>query len=258
MALPKVEAARHNITLPVSGKKLSFRPYLVREQKILLQAFELNDVDQYENAIYDIINAVSSEKVDELPLADFEFLMLNVRAKSSGELLELRYKCKNIIDKKKIDPKTKDIIKDENGNDVLEQGECATPITFGLKIGDITVHIPERDNKVMVSETIGIKLKDLTYSEYRNLKEFANNNIETNLKLLSKYIECVFDAETVYSDFTEVEVLEFIEQLRMDSIEKIQEYIEKTPILKHEFEMVCPRCGNKEIITLQGLDDFLT
>jgi len=258
MALPKLESSRYTITLPVSKEKVSFRPYLVKEQKILLNAFEQKDGQLISNALHDILTVVTKESIEDKPLADIEYLMLNLRGKSSGEAIELAYTCNNTRKKLKIDPKTKDPILDESGERIYEDATCGAKIEHQLAITEVQVKIQDREDKIMVSDSIGIKLKDIRYSDYRNLKtDEMDRTIENNLKLLTKYIDVIFDNDKVYSDFTEKELLEFIDQLQMKDLEKIYDYIEKAPRLEHTIELVCPVCGHKETIKLQGLDDFL-
>jgi hypothetical protein len=170
--------------------------------------------------------------------------------------------CKNVILENVLlhdrNKSTKDPILDESGERIYEDATCGAKIEHQLAITEVQVKIQDREDKIMVSDSIGIKLKDIRYSDYRNLKtDEMDRTIENNLKLLTKYIDVIFDNDKVYSDFTEKELLEFIDQLQMKDLEKIYEYIEKAPRLEHTIEMVCPVCGHKETIKLQGLDDFL-
>lgn len=266
MALPKITSITYKINLPVSKEDIEFRPYLVKEQKILLQAAEMGTEEQLLRSIDQILKNVTNDKVD-LDIkynADIEYLMLNVRGKSVGEIIDLGFTCPNIVKKIQYD-KSKDLptpLKDEDGNEIYKDEKCNTKVESQVNINDVKVTITEnRNNKIQLTDTVGIILKDLTYGENKNIKfndaETEVERLNNNLKLLIKHIEKVYDDEQVYTDFTEKEMLEFIEQLSTEDIEKIQEYIETSPRLEHKIELVCPKCGFTTTQQLVGLSDFL-
>jgi hypothetical protein len=247
MTLPIIETPKYDLTLPVSGKKIKYRPFLVKEQKVLLQAIEMGGEDQLANAIEDIAMACTFDqvKIHDLPFADVEYLILNIRKKSVGEIVELSYKCSQSIMKK-----------DDNGNEY--EGACNTKFTIPLNLNDVSVSKEELPTQIMLSESVGITLKQITYDTIKVVRN-EKNKVDIGYKLILSSIDKIFDADQVYSgnDFDAEELIEFIDSLNTEQFEKIQNAVSKIPVLEHNISITCPKCGHKEEVKLSGINDFL-
>jgi len=252
MALPKLESSKFDLTLPVSGKKIKFRPFLVKEQKVILQAIEMGDKSQLVNALHDALTACTfGEEVDSLPIADIEYLTVKLRAKSAGEMLDLRYRCTNTIP---AGPG-----KNPEGEEVdLPEHECNTSIPMKLNLFDIELYFPEQDNKIMFTDNVGVMMKNLSYGDWKLLQE-TESPTERGLLTMLFSIDYAFDADEIYKrpDFTDEELSEWLGELGSADLGKIEKYIKASPKLYKELKIKCPSCGHEETVKLEGLDDFL-
>jgi hypothetical protein len=230
--LPKIETPKLDLELPVTGKKIKFRPFLVKEQKVLLQALEMGDDEQLNNAIEDIARSCTFGEIniDELPLADVEFLILNLRAKSVGESVELSFKC----------------------------NECGVKNPVDLQLSTVTVVKEQMDEKIMINDDVGVLMKIATYKDIKEASE-EKMDIDKGYKLILASIDKVFDKNQIYSrnDFTEVDLYEFLESLPTEAFNKIEDYVGNQPQLKKDINIKCISCGAESEVKLEGLSDFL-
>jgi len=230
MALPVLQAPKYETTIPSSGKVITFRPFLVKEEKILMMAQETNDTDQVVSAMKEIIKSCTFNKVEpnELTLFDAEFLFIQLRAKSVGETVKFMLKCE----------------------------ECGTPNEVTLSLEDVKVQFPEKevDSKIELADDIGITLKPIGL---KNAINFAADTDDVT-KILCSVIDTIYDDSNVYNsdNTTTKELIDFIDSLSHDHIAKIQEYIENLPTLKHDVAFQCMSCKAKNEVTLRGLQDF--
>lgn len=257
MSLPKVNTAKFDITLP-SGVEVKFRPFLVREQKLILQAIEMQDTNQLNNALDDVLKSCICNEVniDELPIYDIEYLLLQIRAKSVSEIMEINYICQNIVNDKVINQEA--INFDSNIEPVLGQGKCETRLPVKINLSTLELNKPQRPNNViMFTDTIGVVLKDLQYKAYKQIKQSVT---ESGLRLISEFVEAIIDGDTIHNtgeDFTQDELCLWLEDLVGNDLDKIDDFIKTMPTFKIEMDLVCPSCGTKEKIKLEGIDDFL-
>lgn len=249
MALPKLKTPRFDLTLPVSGTKITARPFLIREQKILLQALEMGDLSQVNNAIFDILTTCTFDQVDinKLSLADVEWLVLQLRSKSVSEDVDLVYTCNNTVP--------------NINEDGVEDGvkKCNTKMKVRLNLNDVKVkHDKNHISKIMLGDEIGMILKDVSYGVYKEAMNKAGT-LESNEMIRNDLVESIFDSDQVWqrSDFTDEELIEFIEGLYTKDYDKIENYMNTMPILEHSLTIKCRSCGHEETIVLSGLDDFL-
>ena len=230
MALPVLQAPKYETTIPSSGKVITFRPFLVKEEKILMMAQETNDTDQVVSAMKEIIKSCTFNKVEpnELTLFDAEFLFIQLRAKSVGETVKFMLKCE----------------------------ECGTPNEVELSLEDVKVQFPEKevDSKIELTDDIGITLKPIGL---KNAVNFATDTDDVT-KILCSVIDTIYDDSNIYNsdNTTTKELIDFIDSLSHDHIAKIQEYIENLPTLKHDVAFQCMSCKAKNEVTLRGLQDF--
>ena len=239
MSLPMLAVPEDTITLLSIPKPVTYRPYLVGEEKILLMAQaaqeQNKDTKEVEKAIKQIIQRCTFQKidVDALPSFDIEYLFLQLRAKSVNNIIHAQFRCKHVVDEK----------------------PCDTLVPVTININDIKLTVPEgHSKKVMLSDTIGVTMKYPTAAVYEDYLSSPNQ-----LGILEACLDTVF---TVGGEVNEVkeqppaEVKRFIESLTLGNVEKIRTFFETMPRLAYTFNFKCPACGYAEDVTLQGLTDF--
>jgi hypothetical protein len=240
--LPKIDVPKYTLKLPSTGKKIEYRPFLVKEEKILLTAMETTEDDDMERAIRTatkhIIDNCTFGKInaDKLPEFDVDFLFLNIRSKSRGEEVDMSFTCNNEVDGK----------------------ECGEINSLKVMIDKVRVKFPEEDlTKVEVTEDIGIKFKYLTTGELGRYEQ-EKNNVTKLFKVIVDSIDYIYDDEKVYkgSETPKKELLEFIESLNDVVFEKINRFFNEKPMLNHVEKFTCKKCGYKHVIELEGLTSF--
>jgi hypothetical protein len=244
MSLPKINTPIFELILPSTGKPIKYRPFLVKEQKILLIAMESGDERSMMTAIKQIINncAVDQVDVDKLPVFDLEYFFIRLRAKSIGETIDLNLRHPYNMNSK-----------DEN---------CEHVTKATLNLLDVEVHksIAHEDKIVIDEETkIGVKFRYPT-SEFalsiENPEELNQLDLATDAIINS--IDFIFDADNVYKreDHTKQELVDFIENLSQPQYEKLSTFFETMPKLKHEVTWKCAGCGHEDRVVLEGLSNF--
>jgi len=247
MTLPKIETPMYNLKLPSDPKQsVSYRPFLVKEEKILLTAMEgAKELkgDEFQNAVRDVILRIISNctdgKIDgaKLPAFDIDYLFLNIRAKSRGESIEPSFTC------------------NQEGKD----GKiCGQVDKYSIRIDEIKIDFPEQDySKIMVTDDIGFQLKYMSTEEMK-VHDGETDSIEKMFKIIVDSIDFVFDAENVYKgkETAKAELVTFVENLTEDSFDKVKEFFSNQPKLRHEVDYNCSKCGHKEPVHLEGLEDF--
>jgi len=235
MALPKIGYPTYELELPSTGKTIKYRPFLVKEEKVLLMALESKDEKQVIGAVKDLIKncVISRIKVEQLPSFDLEYVFLKIRAASIGEIVNLNVTCL-----------------DDNKTEVEAQ----------ININDVEVFKPEgHDKKVMLSESSGIIMK------YPSMKQFIDReflqkdmNTEEVYDFIADSIDQIFDDEEVYdsSTTTKKEFRTFVDGLTTKQFESIQQFYLTCPKLSHTFKVVNPNTGKESEYTIEGLQSF--
>ena len=237
MALPILETATFELTLPSSDVQVKFRPFQVKEEKVLLQALESQNQKQTIQALKDIIKVCTFGQlnVDELPTFDLEYVFLQIRSKSVGEVAKLKVLCPD--DKK-------------------------TYADVDVDISKIDVHVDDQHtNKIMVDESrnIGVVMKYPTINSIDPTKDYSKGADSTVLfDMISKGIYQVFEGEKTHlaEDYSKEELDKFVESMPSVAFKEIQKFYETMPKLRHEIEVENPKTKVKSKITLQGLTDF--
>ena len=242
MTLPRIAVPKYTLIIPSSGKEISYRPFLVKEEKILLIAMESDDEIQMTSAIQNIIeNCVYDDlDVQSIPMFDIEYIFLQLRAKSKGEIVDLSFDC----------------------------GKCKKPITIQIDLTKIEIIKTEgHDIKIPLSDDVGVIMK-YPSMEIQSIINKENTDVENIFSTITFCIDSIWDKESVYAskDHTKEEINDFLESLPDDSFTKIQKFFDTVPVLKHEFELKCTSkngkgkkatiCGWKETKTLEGLGSF--
>ena len=239
MPLPKINTPTYDLTLPSTGKKIKYRPFLVKEEKILIMALETEDISQITNAIVEILNDCILTKgvsVSKLATFDIEYLFLNVRAKSVGESVEVNVVCP-----------------DDN----------KTSVQMEINLDDIKVQKTRgHKNIIKLDDQYSMKLK------YPSLNQFIDSNFESDeesdvdksMNMITSCIEMVYDKEESWSasDSTQQELEEFIEQLNSKQFKSIEKFFETMPKLSHKVKVTNPTTEVESDVVLEGLASFFT
>jgi hypothetical protein len=238
MPLPKISTPKYELELPSTGQKIKYRPFVVKEEKILLLALESEDIKEITNAMKAIIsNCIETKgiKVEKLPSFDIEYIFLNIRKKSVGEEIELNIICPD----------------DEK-----------TEVKVTIDIDDIKVYKdPNHTNKIELDDGLILEFR------YPSLDQFIRNNfnpdtitIDQSFDLIIDSIEALYDNETVYThaDYTKEEWNEFLESVVTAKFIKIQEFFDTMPKLTHTLEVINPKTKVKSEVKLEGLGAFFT
>jgi len=233
MALPSLSAPEFITAVPSTGEEIKYRPFLVKEEKILLMALEGNDQDEITNAIMKILgNCILSDvDLNKLATFDVEYLFLKLRGKSVGEVIELKVGHSN------------------------PDNPCTHRTEVSINIDDIEVIGDKPNDKIQLDETVGIKVR---FAGMKDLKGVDSDSSTDLFKLITRCIEYVYDEENVYGDFTAKEMEQWLEQLSSEQFAKVTDFFNTSPKLQHTVKWKCPECGEEDELTLEGLAAFFT
>jgi len=236
MPLPKPTVPTYELELPSTGKKIKYRPFLVREEKILLMAMESEDEKEITNAVKDILKSCIQAriKIEDLPSFDLEYLFLKIRAASAGEEVSMKVTCSD---------------------------DQQTVVDVIINLNDIEVFKPEgHTNKIMVDDTIGIVMKYPAMNNFINITLLEKDLDTTDqvFDMLAGCIDQVFQGDEVWdsSTTTRKELVSFIEAFTQQQFEKIQNFFDTMPVLRHQFSVTNPSTGVESTYTLEGLQSF--
>ena len=237
MPLPKIATPTYELDLPSTGETIKYRPFLVKEEKLLVLALESEDTKQITNAIKAVLKSciqTKGIKIETLPTFDIEYLFLNIRGKSVGEEIEVNVICPD----------------DEE-----------TQVPVSINIDDIQIEVTDdHDNKIQLDDSLMMEMK------YPSLEEFIKNNFdfkETNqmdqsFALIASCIDKIYNEDEVWAtaDFTKKEVNEFLEQMNSSQFKDIENFFETMPKLSHTIKVINPKTKVKSDVVLEGLASF--
>lgn len=229
MALPKLDTPTFELTLPSNNKKIKFRPFLVKEHKILLTMSEAEN-EEVSRIIRELVDVCTFNKlkVDDLPHFDIEYIFMNLRAKSIGEMVDVNINC-----------------------------ECGNKIETQFNIEEVKVEKPkEHSNKIMLTDSVGVEMRYPTIDEVIDV--FATNDNKKVVDLIIKSINTIFDTEQVWSakEQTKEELEEFIFSLTKNQFEQLEEFFVTAPKVVQVIEADCNKCGKHNSVRLEGLQNF--
>ena len=223
----------YDLKLPVTGSMIKYRPFLVKEEKILLMAMESQNEKEIINAMKTIIRNCTTlrKKVEDLPTFEIEYIFLKIRAKSVGEVSKINVTCP-------------------------DDGE--TQVEVEIDLDKLQIHMEkDHSNKIMITDDIGLIMK------YPSLDMFVKDNFnlqnvtaETAFEMTADCIESVFEGEVVTEDATKKELLEFLDNLNNQQFQKIQKFFDTMPKLSHKLEVENPETGVKSEVVIEGLAAF--
>lgn len=233
MPLPILETSKYTTVVPSTKETIEFRPFLVKEEKILLLAQESDDSSQIIGALKQVIKVCTFNEIDpnKLTTYDLEYIFLQLRAKSVGETSEVMLKCR----------------------------ECEAENPIEVNLSDITVKFPEEElsNKIELTDTVGIILRPISIGKSEELSKLSATE-DALTRSIAACIESIYDSNGVYiaDDTSEKEMGQFIDSLTHDQLHKIQHYVENQPELKEVLKFKCKKCGHNNEFTVSGLSSF--
>ena len=235
MALPTMDLPTYELEVPSTGKKIKYRPFLVKEEKVLLMAMESEDEKSIRDATLNLLKSCISTriKLENLATFDLEYIFLNIRAVSVGEIVELMVTC---------------------------QDDEETQVRYNLNLTSVAVVFPEgHTNKIMLTDDTGVIMR------YPSFDRFVEGNISDKeltpddiTQIIAESIDQIFQGEEVYDESTtsKKEFVQFVESLTNGQLEKLQEFFATAPRLEHSFSVVNPNTGVESEYTLRGLQSF--
>ncbi len=236
MALPTMDLPTFELVLPSTKKKIKYRPFLVKEEKILLLALESKDEKNIREAVIQLLRSCinSKIKIENLSTFDLEYIFLNIRAVSVGEIVEMKITCS-----------------DDN----------ETEVPYNLNLQEIKVHFPKgHSNKIMLTDTTGVIMKYPSFNRFveSNFGEGKEMTQETVTEIIAESIDQIFQGEDVYDESTTTpkEFIEFVDSLTNEQLSKLQVFFETAPKLQHTFKLTNPNTGVESEYTISGLNNF--
>ncbi len=236
MPLPKINAPTYELVIPSSKKKIKYRPFLVKEEKILVIAMESSDIKDIANAVKQVLSScilTRGIKVDKLSTFDIEYLFLNVRGKSVGETVDIMVTCP-------------------------DDGETTVPVTVDLDAIQVKFD-PEHTKDIKLDEKLTMRMK------YPSLDQFIKENFqvegvdfEQSIDMIAECVDMIFSEEEKWtgSDFTKEEMVEFLEGLGSKQFKLLEKFFTTMPKLTHDFTVVNPNSNQENKIHLEGLAAF--
>lgn len=233
MALPILESPKYTVEIPSSKKTIEYRPFLVKEEKILLMAQESQDSREMLNAMKDIIRACTFEKVDVNTLTSFdlEYIFLKLRSKSIGEISHVNIKCSSC--------------------------EVSNPIEINLD--EVQVKFDDSVSRtIMITDSVGVNMRYIRVKDMSALTDDKKSQSDLINEVVIASIESIFDAEKVYAaeNSTKAELITFINSLNRSQMQKIEAFIAAIPALKEDVKFKCKGCGHDNSLELSGTQAF--
>jgi len=233
MALPKINTPTYELVIPSTDEKIKYRPFLVKEEKILMMALESKENSQIIGSVKEIVKTCTFEKVDisKLPMFDMEYIFLQIRSKSVGEVSQIR---------------------------VLAPDDKKTMIDTEVDLSKVEVEVGEGHNpKIDLGNKLGVLMK------YPTIDSFTDSDVQeiTAGNMLDVIVSCIAhisDGEEVFEskDQTKEEMIDFVEQMNTGQFKEVQKFFDTMPKLKHTIKVTNPKTKVKSEVVLSGLNDF--
>lgn len=236
MPLPKIDYPINEVYLKSLDRKMKFRPFCVREEKLLLIAKESDDVEDVKTTIKQVIQNCCLEAidVDSLPLFDIEMFFVHLRSRSLGSQSTITFTCQNVVD----------------------DAKCGHITDYDLNLDKVQYIVPENHMAdIKVGKTVGLKLK---YPTLEDIKGRGDNAIDSTLTLFMDNVEYIYDSDSVYKreDMTKEDLETFFDQLSIEQVEAIRTFFITRPKVVLKEEIVCAKCGFHHDIVVENLHNF--
>jgi len=234
MALPKLNTPTYELVLPSTGEKVKYRPFLVKEQKLLMLAQESKDENSLADTLGQLIKSCTFEKIDaeNSPVFDIEYIFLKLRAKSVGETAEIS---------------------------VLAKDDNKTRVPVKVNLDKIDIHMTaDHTNEVQIDEKIKLILKYPVLRDMKNISE-SDDEYKKMFAVLNKCIYEVHDGDKIYNvvDLTQKDIDEFVDSMNTSQLAKVLEFFSTMPKLRHPVSFINPKTKVKNEVVLEGLQNFL-
>lgn len=234
MALPRLnENPSYEVRIPSTGAKVTYRPYLVKEEKVLMMAFESGDQKQALRAIVDTLSACIHEDIELAALTSFdvEYLFTQIRSKAVGENAQIVVACSECKDKNEVE----------------------------VDVSTVEVNIPKVDKIIQLNDKISVEMK---YPSYEALMktDLGAKEFEVGMALTAHCIGAILTEDERYdaSEVSELEIQEFVESMTADQFKKVAQFVQSLPSLTKTIEFACRSCNHENSVTLKGMSDFLS
>ena len=230
MSLPKLETPTYELNLPSTNKKVKYRPFLVKEYKVLLTAIE-SSTDEIVRVLYELIDACTFNKMnmDKISHFDLEYLFLQIRAKSISEIAAITVNC-----------------------------DCGEKIPYDLDITKAEIVRGEevKDNKILINDTVGVEMRYPKFNEVLDIYENLRN--DKAIDLIKNCIDAVYTPDSYQdrSSFPEEELDEFMGSFSKQQFDKLEQFFINMPKVVQHIETNCPACGTLNIVDLEGIQNF--
>jgi hypothetical protein len=232
MSLPKLSSPTYSLILESSGQEITYRPFLVKEEKILLMAMESDEDNDMLRATKQIINNCVQEEIDidSLPMFDMEYIFLNLRSKSVGETSEVGYSCP----------------------------DCQAVNQITIPLDEVKVKKDENHKaEIELTSDVGLIMK---YPQMNMMEDITGDteDVDNIFKIIENCVDCIYDNENTYNlnDYTEDERTEFFDSLTQNQFNEVREFFDTMPKLAHDIDYNCSECSHNETITVEGLQNF--
>tara|TARA_Y100000114_G_C11638510_1_gene268012 strand:+ start:42 stop:746 length:705 start_codon:yes stop_codon:yes gene_type:complete len=233
MALPKLNTPSYEMKIPSTGETAKFRPFLVKEQKMLMIAQESKDSNMVANTMCELIESCVEgvKDVHLMPTFDIEYMFLQLRTVSVGSEIELEMLCQ-------------------------DDGKTRVPVT--IKLEDIQVQeLPNHKKEIMITDKIGMTFKYPTMVDIAKYGKEGMSAVDTTFGVIQDCLQNVFDENEVYDEMSQKELQDFIEQMTTEQFEKVQEFFDTMPKLRHTVDVKNPNTGVVNKVHLEGMQTFL-
>ena len=233
MALPKLDTPTYEMEVPSTKEKVKFRPFLVKEQKMLMIAQESKDPNMMANTMCQLIESCveGMKDVHLMPTFDIEYMFVKLRIVSVGSEVELQMLCQ-------------------------DDGTTKVPVT--IKLEDIkVVELPNHKKEIMITDKIGMTFKYPTMVDIAKYGKEGMSAVDTTFGVIQDCLQNIFDENEVYDEMSQKELQEFIEQMTTDQFEKVQDFFDTMPKLRHTVEVKNPNTGVVNKVHLEGMQSFL-
>lgn len=236
MGLPKLNTPTYELTVPSTSKTVSYRPYLVKEEKILMLALESGDERQMIRAIRDVISACTNDEIDmsRIAMSDMEYIFTQLRSKSVGETVQIGMKC----------------------------SECEASNETELNLENVRVVRPEDiSDTIELTDTIGVKMKYPSVEKVLNSTNGNNENVSTVDRIFDLLIDCIdsiYSGDELFDASAQPrkEITEFIESLNAEQFTRVRRFVENIPTAQIGVSFKCKECGHNNDTVLRGLANF--
>ena len=233
MALPQLNAPSYEMVVPSTGETVKYRPFLIKEQKVLMIAQETGKESDMARAMCDIVKSCTDGTIknpEKLPTFDIEYMFLQLRSRSVGSEVELQITCP-------------------------DDDETKVPVTINLE--DVAVQTDEEHSKeIMITDEIGIKMK---YPSMIDISKYGNKTktVDLTFGVIKDCLESIFDSEQVYEDMPKKELDTFIESMNTEQFGKLQKFFDTMPKLKHTITVTNPNTKVESEVVVEGMQNFL-